>query len=210
MITLHTARTGNGHRVSIMLEEVGLPYRPVTVDFARNEHREGPIATELAAANPMAQIPAIVDPDGPAGELRLGESAAILAYLARKTGRLLPQGAAEQAELDRWVAICCGGLQSVPVTIYFARILGEDSHAPLIAHQQAVGARYLATMDARLARVPFLAGDTYTYADILGFTLVRGALPMAGLDISAYPAICAWRDRLAARPAVQRGLAVPA
>lgn len=201
MLTLYTAATGNGHRVSIMLEEVGLPYRVVTIDFARQDHR----CDALLAANPMGQIPAIVDTDG----IALGESSAILRYLARRTGKLLPVGEAQEMEADRWTAVAAGGLQAAPTTIFFARQLGEEAHAPIIAQQFEVIGRYLAMMEMRLSASPFLAGPHYTYADILGFTLINGTLKTFGVAMDGYPAITAWRDVIAARPAVQRGLSVP-
>lgn len=207
MITLYTAPTGNGHRVSIMLEEVGLPYQVVRIDFARLEHQ----GEALRAVNPMGQIPAIVDSDGPDGEpLMLGESSAILRYLARKTGKLLPAGARAEAEADRWTAIAAGGLQAAPTTIFFSRMLGEESHAGIIAKQYEVIGRYLALMEARLAASPFLAGDSYSYADILGFSIANGTLKTFGVPLDPFPALAAWKDGIAARPAVQRGLKVPA
>ncbi|WP_336952818.1 glutathione S-transferase family protein [Sphingobium aromaticivastans] len=207
MITLYTARTGNGHRVSIMLEEVGLPYQTVSIDFAKGEHQ----GAALKAVNPMGQIPAIVDTEGPDGAtINLSESAAILRYLARKTGKLLPGTALEEMEADRWTSITAGGLQSAPVTLFVARLLGEEQHAPIMARQHEVIARYLTIMEARLAQSEYLAGPDYCYVDILGFTLVNSALPMFGVKLDAYPSIVAWKARIDARPAVQRGLQVPA
>lgn len=206
MIQLFTAPTGNGHRVSIMLEEVGLPYSVVRIDFAKGEHQ----GEALKAVNPLGQIPAIFDPDGPDGQpVSLGESSAILGYLARKSGKLLPQGQREQAEADRWIAIAAGGLQAAPTTIFFARQLGEAEHQKIIAKQHEMITRYLAIMEQRLSVSPYLAGPNYTYADILAFTLVNGTLKLFGVAFDDYPAIVAWCDNIAKRPAVARGLAVP-
>lgn len=207
MIRLFTADTGNGHRVSIMLEEAGLPYKVVPIDFAASEHR----GEALLAANPMGQIPAIVDDDGPAGQtIALAESSAILRYLARKSGKLLPQGPLEEMEADRWTAIAAGGLQAVPTAIFFAGMLGEEQHKPYIDHQRAVAGRYLAVMDARLAQGAYLAGAHCTFADILGFTLANGSLPRFGISLDPYPAVKRWVSIIAERPAVQRGLGIPA
>lgn len=206
MITLYTAATGNGHRVSIMLEELGLPYRAVPVDFANGEH----LGEAVLAVNPMGQIPALFDPDGPDGApIALGESAAILRYLARKTGKLLPQDAREEAEADRWAAVAAGGLQAAPTTIFFAQALGAESHAGIIAKQYEVIGRYLAIIERRLGESEWLAGGAYTYVDILAFTLAHGALPRFGVALDGYPSLIRWRDRIAARPAVRRGCAVP-
>lgn len=206
MITLYTANTGNGHRVSIMLEEVGLPYRVVKIDFAKDEHR----GEALKAVNPMGQIPAIIDEDGPDGtRITLSESAAILRYLARKSGRLLPTSGLAELEADRWTAICAGGLSAAPTTIFFSRSLGEENHAGIIAKQYEVIGRYLSVMDERLSSSPYLADDYLTYVDILGFSIVNGTLRKFDVDVAPYPAVAAWAEGMAARPAVQRGLAVP-
>ncbi|WP_439486852.1 glutathione S-transferase family protein [Blastomonas fulva] len=205
-IQFYTAATGNGHRVAIMLEESGLAYTAIPVDFAAQEHR----GAALLAVNPMGQIPAILDPDGPDGSpVALGESAAVVAYLARKTGVLLPATPREQIEADRWTAITAGGLQAAPTTIFFAELLGRDAHAPIIAKQREMIDRYLAMMEARLSQSAFLAGDTFTYVDILGYTLVHGTLPKFGIALDGHAAIGRWHDSIAARPAVQRGLKVP-
>lgn len=206
MITLYTANTGNGHRVSIMLEEVGLPYNVVRIDFAAGDH----FGPELKAANPMGQIPAIIDTDGPDGaRLCLGESSAILRYLARKTGKLLPSTPLAELEADRWTAIAAGGLQAAPTTIFFSRMLGEDAHGPIIAKQYETIDRYLALMEMRLSQSRYLADDFYCYVDILAFSIANGTLKAFGVSLDPYPAIAAWKDAIALRPAVQRGLAVP-
>lgn len=206
MITLYTANTGNGHRVSIMLEEVGLPYDIVPIDLAKGEHQ----GAALRTVNPMGQIPAIIDSDGPDGAtVTLGESSAILRYLARKTGCLLPEGPAAEMGADRWTAITAGGLQAAPTTIFFARALGAERHEAIIAKQYEVITRYLDTMERHLAVSPYLAGEKYCYTDILGFTIANRTLPTFGIPLDPYPAIRAWKDGIADRPAVQRGIAVP-
>jgi GST-like protein len=206
MITLYTAATGNGQRVSIMLEECDLAYQVVAIDFSRRAD----FAETLKIANPMGQIPAISDSDGPdGGEYCLGESSAILRYLARKTGKLLPPPGLAEAEADRWTAITSGGLQAAPTTMFFAQQLGMTADAPIIAKQREVVWRYLVMMDARLGGSAFLAGDAYSYVDILGFTLAHGTLPRFGFDMTEFPAVARWAAQVAARPAVQRGLAVP-
>jgi GST-like protein len=158
----------------------------------------------------MGQIPAIIDTDGPGGAtVALGESSAILRYLARKTGRLLPEGPLAEMEADRWTAITAGGLQAAPTTIFFARALGAERHEAIIAKQHEVIGRYLDAMEKHLAASVYLAGDHYCYADILGFTIANRTLPTFGISLDPYPAIRAWKDGIAARPAVQRGVAVP-
>ena len=97
-----------------------------------------------------------------------------------------------------------------PTTIFFAQSLGAESHTGIIAKHHEVIERYLAIVERRLGESEWLAGSVYTYVDILAFTLANGTLPRFGLALEAYPALLRWRDRIAARPAVQRGLGVPA
>lgn len=206
MIDLFTAPTTNGHRVSIMLEECGLPYRAIAVDLAAGEH----LGVALLAVNPVGQIPAIRDLDGPHGApLLLAESRAILRYLAEKSGLLLPGTATARAEADRWCSIVEAGIQPNFSAIHYARALVGGPAAPLIAKFRERIERYLPTLNARLSESPFLAGATLTYADIYALPVIATSLPAFEIALAPYPAIQRWRDGLLARPAVMRGLAVP-
>lgn len=206
MIRFYTAPTGNCHRVSILLEEIGVPYEVVPMDFARGDFQ----SPDFLAINPVGQVPAISDDDGPGGKtLRLAESSAILAYLARKAGRFLPQGETEQIAAEYWVALI-GGLQGALTTIFFARRLDATSHAGIIDNLLADTNRYLRAIEARLQSSAYMAGERYTYVDMLMFSLAHRTLGVNGVTLDAYPAIEAWRAGIAARPAVQCGIAVPA
>lgn len=203
MITLHALPTGNCHRVSIMLEELGAPYQVAMVDYAAG----GLTAPEFLAINPVGQVPAISVAGGSDDGLALAEGAAILAWLARRSGQLLPATEAERIELDRWLAIVSGGMQAAVTTIFFARMIDAQAHTKIIDKLIGDIHRYLRVMETRLAAHPYLAGGTYTYVDILGFTIANKSLGAVGLTLADYPAIERWRAALAERPAIQRGIA---
>jgi len=206
MIDLYSAPTANGHRVSIMLEECGLPYRAIMVDLAGGEH----LGAEVLAVNPVGQIPAIRDSEGPDGApLVLAESLAILRYLTEKAGRLLPTTATTRAEADRWCSIVEAGIQPNFSAIHYAKALIGDPAAPLIAKFRERIERYLPVMDSRLAHSGWLAGETISYVDLYALPVVATSFPAFAIDLAAYPAIRRWRDVLLARPAVARGLSVP-
>lgn len=201
MITLHALPSGNCQRVSIMLEELALPYQVTMLDFTA-----GDLASPaFLAINPIGQVPAISVEGGADDGLALAESAAILQWLARREGRFLPTDA-ERIEADRWLAIVSGGLQSALTTIFFARMLDAEAHTRIIEKLVADARRYLRAMDARLAAVPYLAGDSYTYVDMIAFTIANRTLEVVGIVVADYPAIDRWRAGLAGRPAIQRGI----
>lgn len=207
MIDLYTAATSNGYRCSIMLEVCALPYRTIAVDLAAGAHLDA----AFLAINPMGQIPAIDDPDGPDGApLRLGESLAILRYLAEKSGRLLPANARDRAEADRWCALIGTGVQPNFSAIYFAQTLVGDAAKPLTDKFMARILRALPPMENRLSETEWLAGSALSYADIFALPVILTSFRQFDISLDDYPAITAWRDRLSARADVQRGLASPA
>jgi len=207
MITLYTAPTGNGYRASMMLEEVGLPYDVRRLDFASGDFQ----SEAFLKVNPCGQIPAIIDSEGPeGGPYALAESLAILQYLAEKTGKLLPATAMERAEAARWAFIIASGIGAELFSVFMMRRLDAAAHAPMIEKASADLARHLKAMDARLVSSTYLAGETFTYVDIAAITCIAQTMPVLGLGLEAYPAISRWRDAVLARPAVQRGWAVPA
>jgi GST-like protein len=212
MIELYTHATPNGHKVSIALEELGLPYRLQLVDLQREEQ----FAPWFLAINPNNKIPAIVDPDGPGGRpITVWESGAILIYLAEKTGStLLPRdGAARYATLQ-WLMFQMAGV---------GPMMGQAGHFTLYAKERVPygierytkeSRRLLGVMDRQLAASPWLAGEHYSIADIATFPWTNSALRIPGLagpsgELDAWPHIVRWRRTLLERPAVQRGLANP-
>ncbi len=205
MITLFTAKTGNGYRVSIILEELGLTYKAVDTDV-----RPGaPRSPAFLAASPLGKIPAIVDEDAVDGSpLVLAESLAIALYLTEKTGMLTPPTASGRALAWQWGAIVASSFGAAFPGIFFGRMLGADEHAKLIAKYFEDLDRGFFAMEAQLSKSAYLAGDAYSFADCLAAPLLPTAKAF-GVDLDRFPALGRWRDEVFARPAVQRGMAVP-
>ncbi len=204
MITVHSWATPNGHKVHIMLEECGLPYAVVPVDIGAGEQ----FAPEFLRISPNNKIPAIVDPDGPDGQpVTLFESGAILLYLAGKTGQLLPEGDRARYAVLQWLMFQMGSV---------GPMLGQNHHFRQYAPEQigyAIGRytdearRLYGVMDRQLADSAHIAGPDYSIADIAIFPWLRN-WQNQGIDWADYPHLKRWFDRIAARPAVQRGVAV--
>jgi GST-like protein len=212
-LQLYSAPTPNGVKVSIMLEEVGLPYEPHFVDIGENRSH----TDEFRALNPNGKIPAILDPDGPAGKpLGLFESGAILLYLAEKTGRLLPADPAARWETIAWLMFQMGGLGPMLGQVgYFNKFAGKEieDKRPL---QRYVGEakRLLGVLEARLGEREWIMGGEYTIADVSMLGWVRNLITFYEarelVEFDGFPAVAVWLARGLARPAVQRGLAIPA
>lgn len=204
MIELHTAGTPNGRKVSIFLEETGLPYRLNRIDLGG-----GQFAPAFLAISPNNKIPAIVDNNGPGGnKLSLFESGAILIYLAEKTGKFLPKDARGRIETIQWLMFQMGGV---------GPMLGQAHHfmkfAPVkieygIERYGKETKRLYGVMDDRLAKVPYLAGAEYSIADIATYPWVSRH-EFHQVDLTAYPNVKRWFDRLSNRAAVKKGMAVP-
>jgi GST-like protein len=212
-LQLYSLPTPNGVKVSIALEEIGLPYEAHLVNIMKNESAE----PEFLALNPNGKIPAILDPDGPGGKpFGLFESGAILLYLAEKTEKLLPAGPAARYETLQWVFFQMASVGPIFGQVgYFFRFAGKEieDKRPLERYR-AETRRLLGVLDARLDGRQWIMGDDYTIADIAHFGWVNtmigfyGARELVGFDELKH--VPAWLDRGLARPAVQRGLAIPA
>lgn len=201
MIDVHTANTPNGVKVSIALEELGMPYRVVKVDLGAQEQKR----PEFLRLNPNGRIPAIVDPDGPGGEpVSVFESGAILWYLAEKHPGLMPTDPVERIRALEYTFFQVGGVGPMfGQAGWFAR---HDVAMPLaIDRYQTEARRLTAVLEARLQAVPWLAGSAYSVADIMNFGWMR-VPAYAGVELADYPAVKDWVARMSARPAVQRGL----
>jgi GSH-dependent disulfide-bond oxidoreductase len=211
-LQLYSLPTPNGVKVSIMLEEIGLPYEVHLVDFNKDDQK----TPEFLSLNPNGKIPAILDPDGPGGKpLPLFESGAILQYLAEKTGKLLMQDPVRRWQTIQWVHFQMGGVGPMFGQVgFFHKFAGKDyeDKRPL---QRYVGEvkRLLGVMDAHLAGRQWFMDDDYTIADIsmlgwvrniIGFYEARGLVDFDGLKN-----VPAWLERGLARPTVQRGLNIP-
>jgi GSH-dependent disulfide-bond oxidoreductase len=211
-LQLYSLPTPNGVKVSIMLEEIGLPYEPHTIAIGQNESW----TPEFLSLNPNGKIPAIIDPDGPGGKpLGLFESGAILLYLAEKTGRLIPADAARRWETVQWVMFQMGNVGPMFGQVgFFYKFAGKDyeDKRPLERYR-AESQRLLGVIETQLAHGPWIMGQEYTIADISLLGWVRtiagfyGAREIVQLD--QLKLVPAWLERGLARPAVQRGLEIP-
>jgi len=200
MIELYTWGTPNGQKVSIMLEEVGLPYRLHTVDIMKDEQ----FNPAFLAISPNNKIPAIVDTDN---DLALMESGAILLYLAEKTGKLWPQESPAKWDVVQWLMWQMGGfgpmLGQAHHFLHFNK--GKSDYAEERYGKEA--GRLWGVLDRRLADRPFVAGD-YSVADIAIWPWAARH-PIQGIATQNYPNVVRWYREIAARPAVQRGWNVP-
>jgi len=211
-LQLYSLPTPNGVKVSIMLEEIGLPYEVHLVDFGKDDQK----TPEFLSLNPNGKIPAILDPNGPgAAPLGLFESGAILQYLAEKTGSVLPSDAARRWQTIQWVHFQMGGIGPMFGQVgFFHKFAGKEfaDKRPLERYV-AESKRLLGVLEARLAGRQWIMDDDYTIADIASLGWVRnligfyGARELVGFDDFAN--VSGWLDRGLARPAVQRGLEIP-
>jgi GST-like protein len=208
VIELYTHATPNGHKVSILLEELALPYRIHLIDLAKGEQ----LQPAFLRINPNNKIPAIVDDDGPGGKpITVWESGAILIYLAEKTrSDLLPVEPRARYATLQWLMFQMAGV---------GPMFGQAGHFTIYAKEQVPygierytgeSKRILGVMDQRLGTSPFLAGDRYSIADIATYPWTNSALriPTIG-SFDVWPNVVRWRSQIAARPAVQRGLNAP-
>ena len=210
MITLYTAGTPNGRKASIMLEEVGLPYRVKAISLANNEQ----FSPEFLAVSPNNKIPAIVDEDAPGGPLSIFESGAILVYLAEKTGKLLPTSGPARYKTLEWTFWQVGGLGPMLGQLGFFVMRSKDKPPEAIDRFTTEAARLFKVMDTQLGKSAYLAGDAYSIADIACYgwtfaasTLIKQGAPAAWGD---NPNIERWLKAVGERPAVVKGMAVPA
>ncbi len=204
MIEVYSWATPNGHKVHIMLEECGLPYRVIPVDIGAGEQ----FRPEFLAISPNNKIPAIVDPDGPDGRpISLFESGAILLYLASKTGRVLPEDVSQRYAVLQWLMFQMGGVGPMLGQAHHFRIYAPEKIEYAINRYTNEARRLYAVMDKRLANSRYIACGEYTIADIAIFPWLR-SWKNQGIDWNDYPHLKGWFDEIAARPAVQRGVAV--
>ncbi len=211
-LQLYSYPTPNGVKVSIALEEVGLPYEAHAVNISNNESW----TPEFLSLNPNGKIPAILDPNGPGGKpLALFESGAILLYLAEKTGKLLPSDPIARYETIQWVFFQMAAIGPMFGQVgFFHKFAGREiaDKRPLNRYVDE-SKRLLGVLETRLTRQKWLMGDDYTIADIAHIGWVRNLIGFydAGelVGIKDFPNVLAWLDRALARPATQRGLDIP-
>jgi glutathione S-transferase/GST-like protein len=201
MIDLYTAATPNGHKISIALEELGLPYTVHALDLGQLEQKR----PEFLRISPNGRIPAIVDRG--AGDFAVFESGAILIYLAEKTGRLMPGDPKGRSLVIQWLMFQMGGIGPMmgQANVFF-RYLPEKIQ-PAIDRYQGEVRRLFGVLDTRLAEHEWLAGD-YSIADIANWAWVR-THKWSGVTLDGLPHLERWTRQLAGRPACQRGIDVP-
>ena len=204
MIEVYSWPTPNGHKVHIMLEECGLPYRAHPVNIGTGDQ----FKPEFLSISPNNKIPAITDPDGPGGQpISLFESGAILLYLAAKTGRFLPEDLAAKYEVLQWLMFQMGGVGPMmgQANVFF-RYYPEKIQAAIDRYQNE-GRRLFEVMDKHLADTEYLAGD-YSIADIANWSWVH-THEWSGVNIEGLDNLQRWMKRVGDRDAVQRGRDVP-
>ncbi|WP_017774036.1 glutathione S-transferase N-terminal domain-containing protein [Paraburkholderia kururiensis] len=211
-IQLYSLPTPNGVKVSVMLEETGLPYEPQLVSFEHNDQ----MSPEFLSLNPNNKIPAIVDPNGPAGRpFGLFESGAILIYLADKTGQFIPQDAEGRYETIQWVMFQMGGIGPMFGQVGFFHKFAGKAYEDKRPRERYVAEsrRLLGVLEQRLAGREWIMGDAYTIADMATFPWVRNLVGFyeAGdlVGFQDFPNVRRVLDVFVARPAVQRALDIP-
>jgi GST-like protein len=212
-LQLYSFPTPNGVKISIALEEIGLPYEPHLINIMKNETW----TPDFLSLNPNGKIPAILDPDGPGGKpLALFESGAILLYLAEKTGKLLPADPARRYETIEWVFFQMGGIGPMFGQLgFFYKFAGKDiaDKRPLERYRDE-SKRLLGVLETRLDGRKWIMDDDYTIADVsmLGWVRTLKVFYEAGelLDMDSFANVNRWLDAGLARPASQKGLNIPA
>ena len=211
-LQLYSQNTPNGVKVSIMLEETGLPYEAHLVDISKDESW----TPEFLSLNPNGKIPAILDPDGPGGKpLALFESGAILVYLADKTGQFVPGDPSARYETLQWLMFQMGGVGPMFGQVgFFHKFAGREIEDKRPLQRYAKEAkRLLGVIDQRLEGRDWIMGEAYTIADISMLGWVRNLIGFYGArDLVGFyelKNVPVWLERGLARPAVQRGLEIP-
>ena len=212
-LQLYSLPTPNGVKVSIMLEETGLPYEPHLVSFETNDQ----MSSAFLSLNPNNKIPAILDPNGPDGKpLALFESGAILLYLAEKTGQFMPKDAAGRYETIQWLMFQMGGVGPMFGQLgFFHKFAGKEYEDKRPRDRYvAERKRLLGVLNQRLATRTWMMGDAYTIADMAIFPWVRNLVGFYGagelVGFEDFPHVARALAAFVARPAVVRGLGIPA
>ena len=204
-LVLYTASTMNGWKPLIFLEEAGLDYELVHIDFSKQQQKED----WYVELNPNGRIPTLVDRE--AGDFAVFESGAILWYLAEKYGQFLPEGALERSQALQWLMFQMSGLgPMMGQAMYFKRIAAPKGHHDPFAIERYVNEsrRLLEILDKQLAGKPYILGQNYTIVDMAFYPYAR-AYPWAKVSVEGLEHLAAWFERLDARPAIQRALQKP-
>jgi GST-like protein len=202
MIELYTASTPNGHKVSIALEELALPYTVHAIDLMRGEQKK----PDYLKLNPNGRIPTIVDTEN--DNFAVFESGAILVYLAEKTGKLMPQDIKGRSVVMQWLMFQMSGVGPMmgQANVFFRYF--PEKIQPAIDRYQNECRRLFQVLDRRLGESEWLAGGEYSIADIANWAWVR-TYKWSGVNVEGLDNLKRWRDTMAARPACQKGIEVP-
>ncbi len=201
MIDLYTDASPNGFKATIALEELGMPYRLHHVKIDDGENRR----PAFLALNPHGRIPVITDDET---GITLFESAAILLYLAERSGRLLPKAEKARWQAIQWLQFHAASMGPILGQRVHFEMFATTKSAPAIDRYRQLSEEIFATLDARLGDVPWLAGDDYSIADIATFGWTHIAA-ICGFDFTRHRHLAGWHARVTERPAVQRGVALP-
>ena len=204
MIEVYLVPTANGQKVAVLLEELGLPY--VAHRIVRTAGDRPP--ESYLALNPMGKYPTLVDPDAPGGPLAVFETLAIAQYLLEKTGKLLPASPAARSAAHMWAAVAASDLTPAMATQYFLTLRATTDVTEATDWVLSEIHRFLAAIDARLARATYLAGNDYSYADVLTYPLMVTSVQRLEGGYARYRNIARWVDLVGARDAVKKGMAV--
>ena len=209
MIELHSSPSPSGRRVSIALEEMGLPYSPHFVDVGAGDQK----TPAFLAMNPFAKIPVIVDSDAAGGPLTLFESGAILVYLAEKSGLLLPPTGRARAETLQWLMFHVANVAPTIGQLGFFRRIAKETIPLAIERYRSATVAQLRVLEARLKQAEYLAGE-YSIADVAGYPWIWQVLDrhreVLAADLGEMPAVDRWLAAIGARPGVRRGWNIPA
>jgi GST-like protein len=204
MIEVYSWPTPNGHKVHIMLEECGIPYRAIPVNIGAGDQ----FKPEFLAISPNNKIPAITDPQGPDGEpISLFESGAILVYLAAKSGRFMPASDRGKYEVLQWLMFQMGSVGPMLGQAHHFRIYAPEKLPYAIDRYSNEARRIYGVVDRRLSKSAFLGGPRYSIADIATFPWLR-SWENQGIVLAEYPHLKAWFEQIADRPAVRRAVKV--
>jgi GST-like protein len=202
MIELYSWPTPNGQKIHIALEETGLPYQTMPVNISAGEQ----FAAEFLAINPNHRIPAIIDTAAPGGRLSLFESGAILIYLAEKAGNFIPPDPAGRYICLQWLMFQMGGIGPMFGQFAHFNVYAPEKLPYAIERYKKESQRLIGVLETRLKQDDYLAG-TYSIADMAAYPWVHVAAGKS-FDWDSFPAVKHWHDAIAARPAVQRGMAL--
>jgi GST-like protein len=204
MIDLYTWPTPNGHKIHIMLEETGLPYRVHPIDIGAGDQ----FKPEFLKISPNNKMPAMIDSDGPDGKpISMFESGAMLLYLASKTGKFLPENIRDRWSTLQWLMFQMGGVGPMLGQAHHFLVYAPEKIPYAMQRYSKEANRLYGVMDRRLTESKFIACGEYTIADMAIMPWLR-SYKNQGVEMEEYPQVKRWFDGIAARPAVQRGLAV--